>query len=191
MVKAQSKKGLIVTIVILVIVFLAVGSVFLVNKSDGNKTSETTTQAPAEVPKDSAAEQTTKDETTSDTAPPAVDPQTLTSVAIEPLGIAVAYTKGVPGFDFAIKRTPDKTQYVEFTSTELIGTKCTDDSGLFVSIIKNPSASETQTTVSQTVKVGNDSYGLSLAGKGCTSNPELLDQYQKAFKDGFSSLKVL
>jgi len=144
---------------------------------------------------------TTKDASTTETdateaaaaqtTTPAVDPTTLSSIDITPLGISVFYTKGIPGFEFTAKRTANQTQYVEFTSSDLIGAKCTDDAGLIVSIIKNPSSTEDQATISQTVKVGDDSYGLSLAGKGCTSNADLLDRYQTAFTNGFPSLKAL
>ena len=121
---------------------------------------------------------------------PKADPTTLSSIDIEPLGITVAYTKGVPGFDFTVKRTASSTQYIEFSSTELIGTKCTDDNGLFASIIRNPSMAEKQ-TVALTTTAGGATYGLSLPAQGCTSNPTLLSEYQAAFKNGFPSLKAL
>jgi hypothetical protein len=120
-----------------------------------------------------------------------VDPSTLTSVDVEPMGVTVYYSKGTPGFDFAVKRAVDSTQYAEFSSEDLIGTKCTDDSGLFASIIKNPTASEDQTTISQTVVVGEVTYGLSLAGKNCASDVGLLEKYQSGFINGFFRLAVL
>lgn len=122
---------------------------------------------------------------------PAVDPATLSSIAVEPLGVTVFYSKEMPGFEYEIKRTADGTQYVEFTAQELIGTKCTDDEGLFASIVQNPTSTEDQTTVSQTVSVGGKMYGLSLAGPGCTADASLLEQYQTGFKNGFSSLQAL
>jgi len=121
---------------------------------------------------------------------PAVDPATLSSVDIEPLAIKVFYTKGVDGFDFTVKRTADQTEYVEFSTAALAGTKCTDDQGSIASIIKNPT-SATSLTTTQTVKAGDATYGLSLAGSDCTPDAALLDKYQTAFKNGFSSLTAL
>ena len=200
MAKKQRKTGLIVTIVILAITVLGVSAFALVrgNSSPSKVTNETSTSAldtTNDEPKDAdPTDMPTGSEPTKpavDPTKPTVDPATLTSVAIEPLGITVFYSKGTPGFDFAIKKTASKTEYVEFTSTDLIGTKCTDDTGIFASIIKNPSSEEDKTTISETVKVGSDSYGLSLASASCTTNSELLTKYQSGFKAGFSSLKTL
>ncbi|MDB5160266.1 MAG: hypothetical protein JWO99_529 [Candidatus Saccharibacteria bacterium] len=195
MARIQGKKGLIATIVVLGIVLLIVGvSIVAKNVSQKPATKTTdTSKTSAAITKDATTTETdvTDPSTTNTTAPSAVDPSTLTSIDVEPLSIAVSYTKGVGAFNFEVKKTADKTQYVEFSSPDLAGTKCTDDNGLFASIIKNPSSSEVQATITQTVKVGNDTYGLSLAGKGCTSDATLLDQYQTAFSNGFPSLKAL
>ncbi|NCS83196.1 hypothetical protein GW746_02145 [Candidatus Saccharibacteria bacterium] len=75
-------------------------------------------------------------------------------------------------------------------SEDLVGTKCTDDKGVFATIIEDPSGSESQTLVA-TTEVGNKTYGLSLASETCTPDEELLSTYQTAFKDGFSSLRPL
>jgi len=88
-------------------------------------------------------------------------------------------------------RTADSTEYVDFSAPELVGTKCTDDKGVFVSIIQNPSTDEGSATISKTVTVGEDSYGLSLASETCTSDVELLKQYQTSFSDAFTLLKSL
>ena len=194
MARTQSKTGLIVTIVVLVVTLLVVGSItYAMNANKSTSTTETTPEKTPEVTKDASSTETddAPAEPSAETTPAKVDPASLTSIAIEPLGISVAYTKGTPGFDFAVKKTASKTQYVEFTSSDLIGTKCTNDEGSIASIIKNPSSNENQATISQTVKVGSDSYGLSLAGKGCTSDAELLDEYQAAFTNGFQSLTAL
>jgi|GEM_PF-1088016 len=148
------------------------------------------------VPKATTEEAVTTDTDVTDVTPatddvPTVDPANLSFVDIEPLGIAVAYTEGTPGFEFTIKRTANQTQYIEFTSPDLVGTKCTDDDGLIVSIIKDPSSSEDRATIDQTVTVGDDTYGISLASNSCTKNAELLDRYQRAFIEGFPSLKLL
>jgi hypothetical protein len=192
MARLRSKTGLFVTIVVLGIVLVVVVAIVLTKKPQ-----DVTTTTPASTSKDvSTAKDTTTEtdstDTSSKTQTPAttVDPQTLNSIDVGPLGITVFYSKGTPGFEFTVLKTADQTQYVEFTSSDLIGTKCTNDQGAFASIIKNPSTSETQTT-SQTVKVGSDTYGLSLASAGCTANDMLLNQYQDGFKNGFSSLKAL
>jgi hypothetical protein len=191
MAKGQGKTGLIVTIVALALTVIIVGTIVLLQNMN----------RPA-VTNDASTSETTDDDTDSDIVvededvtpetptTPEVDPSTLTSVDIEPLAITVFYTKGTPGFDFVIKRTADSTQYVEFSSPDLIGTKCTDDEGVFASIIKNTKSSiESSGTVSQ--KVGFDRYDLSLAGQDCTSNIELLREYQAAFSNGFSELKAM
>ena len=194
MAKTQSKKRLVVTIIVLLVVALAIaGAVLAKNLANPSDTkAPETTQPSTDVPAaDSSTEVNSDQAAKPDTAvAPAVDPATLSSVAIEPLGITVFYSKGVPGFDFAVKRTADKTEYVEFSTAALVGTKCTDDEGAFASIIKNPGVNETQTT-SQTVRVGDDTYGLSLSGSSCTADAELLTQYQTAFTNGFKSLTAL
>ena len=187
----QSKTGLIVTIIVLAITVIAVMTVsFLMrtNKTPATETKDTSSQV-TETAKPSTDTKT--EDTDEEPAAATVDPTTLSSIAVEPLGVTVFYTKGTPGFDFAVKRTADRTLYAEFTSPELIGTKCTDDEGLFASIIKNPTSDENQTTISQTTKVGSDTYGLSLASNGCTRNESLLKEYQDGFKAGFSSLKTI
>ena len=194
MAKTQSKKRLIVIIIALVVIALAIAAAVIAMNIDATPdatdpqasqqptnltdTSDTTGADPVETPAPDAA------------ATPAVDPATLNSVTIAPLGITVFYSKGVPGFDFVVKRTADQTEYVEFSTAALVGTKCTNDEGAFASIIKNPGESESQ-TISSTVKVGSDTYGLSLAGSSCTANIELLTQYQTAFTNGFKSLTAL
>jgi hypothetical protein len=191
MAKRQGKNGLIVTIIALGLTVVIVGTImFLQNLNkqqveDRSQSVETTeTETPAET---TPEEETVVDEVEA----PVVDPATLNSIDIEPMAISVFYTKGVPGFEFSVKRTADRTEYVEFSSPDLVGTKCTNDSGVFASIIKNPAASEDQTTLSQKTTVGSDTYGLSLAGENCTSDSELLKEYQTAFANGFSQLKAM
>ena len=191
MAKGQSKTGLIVTIIVLGLTLVIVGTiVFLQN---ANRQAETDQTSTSDTTKEETPAETTPDEDTTEESnvTPAVDPATLTSVNIEPLAITVFYTKGTPGFEFAVKRTADRTEYVEFSSPDLVGTKCTDDAGVFASIIKNSPASSDQTTLSQKKTVGSDTYGLSLSGKNCTSDVALLDEYQAAFTNGFSQLKAM
>lgn len=194
MARIQRRTVFITAAIVLVVILLIALAVVLTKK---HATPATTTATNASQQPTSSKDTTTETDSTETTSPtnqttaPVADPSTLSSVDIDGLGIKVFYTKGTPGFEYAIKKTTDGTQYVEFTSTDLIGTKCTNDEGVFAMITKNPSASEDQGTVSQTTKVGNDSYGLSLASASCTSNDELLNQYQTGFKNGFSSLSSL
>ena len=194
MASKQGKTGLIVTIVVLALTLLVVGSIAIARNA--NQPAVTTESQPEvsndqesvatddEVPASTDADSTSK-------PTPAVDPETLASIAIEPLEITVFYTKGIPGFEFAVKRTTSSTEYVEFSAPELVGTKCTDDGGVFVSIIENPDSAEDTATISQKVTVGSNTYGLSLAGQNCASDTTLLQEYQTAFTNGFSQLKAL
>ncbi|RWZ78857.1 MAG: hypothetical protein EOT05_03880 [Candidatus Microsaccharimonas sossegonensis] len=193
MARLVSKTGLFVAIVVVGIVLVVIGAVLLTKKpQDTAKTNPTDTTKNAPTTKNNPTETDAANVSASATQASAtsVDPATLTSIDISPLGIAVFYSKGTPGFTFTVLKTANQTQYVEFASSNLIGTKCTNDQGAFASIIKNPSSTETQTT-SQTVTLGNDTYGLSLSSAGCTSNVDLLNQYQDGFKTGFSRLKAI
>ena len=191
MVKSQGKNKLIVAIVVLVVLLLVVGGIYARAVSQNNsETSKDTTQS-AESSADTPStdtEMTDQETVTPEVSP--VDPETLDSIAVEPLGVNVFYTKGTPGFDFQVKRAADGTQYADFSSTDLVGTKCTDDQGVFVSIVKNPASGE-DTLISETMKLGKDTYGLTMSGAGCTNNADLLSQYQSGFKNGFSSLTSL
>lgn len=192
--RTQSKKRLIVIIAVLAAAVLVVGAVALAfSLKSASNTKPTDTNQATDVKKDTAVTETDSSNSTTATKPvtPTVDPATLSSIAIDPMNITVSYTKGIPGFDFAVKRTADRTEYVEFSAAALVGTKCTDDQGSFASIIKNPSTDESQTTIAQKVTIGSDTYGLSLYGKGCTNNIELFDQYQAGFSNGFSNLKAI
>jgi hypothetical protein len=177
---------------VLAVVVLVIGVMLLVKKpQQPSKVATPDTSKQTTPAKDTATNtDTAKTDATSGTPGPVVDPATLNSIDIEPLAITVFYSKGTPGFEFTVLKTADKTQYIQFTSPNLIGTKCTNDQGAFASIIKNPSSNEIQTTT-QTVNVGSDSYGLSLASTSCTSNTDLLTEYQTGFKNGFSNLKAL
>jgi len=193
MASAQAKKRWIVSVIVVVLVVgLIAGVVIAKNIAEPNSQTPTV-PAPQSTDVDTTDASTdSKDESSQPDAPaaPTVDPATLSSVDITPLAIKVFYTKGVAGFDFTVKRTADQTEYVEFSTAALVGTKCTNDQGSFASIIKNPTQTALQATT-QTVKVGNDTYGLSLAGKDCTPDAALLEQYQTAFTNGFNSLTAL
>jgi hypothetical protein len=188
--KMQGKRSLIVAIIVLVVVLLVVGAIVLAKKINQPSTTGTANTSKQGAPAKDTTTQTAATNQNSSTTNPVVDPNTLTSIDVAPLGVTIFYSKGTPGFEFSVLKTADQTQYAQFTSSNLVGTKCTDDQGAFASIVKNPSTNETQ-TISQTVKVGNNTYGLSLASTSCTGNAGLLAQYQTGFKNGFASLKAL
>ncbi|MFZ1249902.1 MAG: hypothetical protein WAR37_00410 [Candidatus Microsaccharimonas sp.] len=121
---------------------------------------------------------------------PSLDPETVASVAIEPMNISVSYVKGIDGFEYQVLRRPNGTQYVEFRTEQLKGTKCTDDTGIFASILENPENTESS-TLTKTTSVSGTTYGLSLPADNCTSNTPLLSQYQKSFTDAFGLLNKL
>lgn len=179
---------------ILLVIIIAV----IVNGSGQKKTDPYITNSPSNqnsgsTTNDSASNNspTTNTSDTSkqpDTPDSTVDPQKVATIDITQLGITVSYVKGVGGFQYQVLRTPNGTQYVEFSSTDLVGTKCTDDNGAFASILVNPGNTESS-TLTKTVKVDGDTYGLSLADGTCTSNSDKLKAYQQSFSDAFSLLK--
>ncbi len=185
----QRRKILIITIIVLAVVLIIVG-ISLLLKQSHKPAAVTTPDTSKQATPTKDSTNATKSDIPSATSVPVVDPQTLNSIDIQPLAITIFYSKGTPSFEFTVLKTGDKTQYVQFTSPNLVGTKCTNDQGVFASIIKNPSANETQ-TITQTVKVADDTYGLSVASASCTPNSDLLTQYQTGFKNGFSYLKAL
>ena len=188
----RSKKSLILISIILGVALVVVGG-FVFAKSMTTPTKVATTNVPDQTTKDTTTETdaTHSQSSVAASTTPAVDPSTLNSIDVQPLGITVSYTKGTPGFAFDVQKTANQTQYVEFTSTDLVGTKCTNDQGIFATIIKNPTSTEDKTTLTATTKVGSDTYGLSLTSADCTSNTDLLATYQTGFKNGFSSLKAI
>ena len=185
--KMQRRKRLIVIIIVLAIGFVVALGLLI---KQFQRPTPVSTPAISKQSTPSTDTKPIKPDTSPVTTAPTVDPLTLNSIDIQPMAITVYYSKGTPGFEFTVLKTGDKTQYVQFTSPKLVGTKCTNDQGVFASIIKNPSVNETQTIV-QMVKVGDDTYGLSLASASCTDNSDLLTQYQTGFKNGFSNLKAL
>ena len=119
---------------------------------------------------------------------PALDPTTVGTIDITPMNIIVSYVKGIGSFQYEVLRTPSGTQYVDFRSTDLIGTKCTDDQGTFASILANPQSDESA-TLAKTTTVDGTTYGLSLVGSTCTSDAAKLSQYQDSFSKAFNLLK--
>lgn len=187
-----NKRRLLLIITLIVAAALVAGLVIAMNRSSPESRAPAAPPQTIEVKDDTSTDSSVEAQPAQPETPttPTVDPATLNSVKITPLAIEVFYTKGIDGFDFTVKRTADQTEYVEFSTAALAGTKCTDDQGSIASIIKNPTPA-TLLTTSQTVEVGDVTYGLSLAGSDCTPDAALLDQYQTAFKNGFSSLTAL
>ena len=137
------------------------------------------------------ASQTTSDEQSDAPAESTLDPDSVSTIDIEPMGITISYVRGIPGFEFVVKRTATGTQYVQFLSPDLAGETCTDDEGTFAAIIKNPTSEEDQATITDSVTVEGDEYGLSLDSDNCTSNQELFAEYQDSFSEAFSLLRLI
>lgn len=193
MAKRQGKIGLIISISVLLLTILVVSLIVAnqrsynasdtsstnIDTSSSDNTSGTQQPETAETPKQEVATE------------PDIDESRFTTIDVEPLDISVAYEKWVPYFEFYIKRTDDGTRYAEFTYEELKGDKCSDDEGVFITIIENPSTAEDMSTIEKTTVVDGTTYGLTLASDTCTNDKGLLQRYQAAFSDGFSLLKAL
>lgn len=199
---ARDKRTRIIIIIaaILVVLIASVITVSLMrssqsDKQDPYKYGSTTNSA------DEGTEQEAEDASPSTPSKPAenstndkpattLDPATVATIDIAPMNISVPYVKGVGGFEYQVLRTPNGTQYVEFRSGELVGTKCTADTGAFASVLADPQSGESA-TLEKTTTIGETKYGLSLASSSCTADTAKLKEYQKSFSDAFSLLKKL
>jgi hypothetical protein len=204
MVRKKDTRKLIVALSILGVLLIAILTVTIINainsndadvpsSQETNQTSSTsdTSKKPETNTKDTDTSEANSTETTSGTdTVPALDPATVATIDIAPMDLTVSYVKGAGGFEYQVLRTPNGSQYVEFRSPELVGTKCTDDNGTFVSILEDPSTGE-GSTITKSVTVDGTQYGLSLAAVNCTSDAEKLQNYQQSFADAFSLLKKL
>lgn len=200
MVRKKDKRKLIVLLSVLGVLLIAIITVAIIKvaNSDSSKrvnesnqtssTSDTTQQSDTASDSDRTEQRDTQVASPDSEEAPVVDPATVATIDIKPMGITVSYVKGAGGFEYEVLRTPNGSQYVEFRSPDLIGTKCTDDQGAFVSILENPSSSE-GSTIAKSVTVGDAQYGLSLAAANCTSDAEKLQKYQQSFNDAFNLLK--
>jgi len=177
-----------VLIVILVLFFLAKALL----STPSTPTAETSTKDTPSVSEEAQnTEKPVKEDVPKDTTEQAaINMEDVATVAIDPMTITVSYMKGIGGFDYQVLRTSGGTKYVQFSSEKLAGTKCTNDMGVFASIIESPTADETA-TVTKTTTVDTTRYGLSLADATCTSDSALLKQYQDAFSEPFSLLKKM
>jgi len=194
MVQKKGRKKLFTVLAVIGALLLIVAVVSVVKAMSNNEPSVPTQTSTQDTPSVSDTDESNSTDQPATTEPvaeqPAIDPETVATVAIEPMTITVSYLKGVGGFDYEVLRTGSGTKYVQFSSTKLAGTKCTDDEGQFASIIEKPSKDEA-TTLAKTTTVDGTEYGLSLADSTCTSDSELLKQYQDAFSGAFSLLKKM
>lgn len=192
MVQKKGKRTLVTTLSVLVVLLVAIGVIALLRmtgQDDGSSTKDSLTQS---VTTDDSSENSASTDTTdvpdeTDTAS-TLDPETVATIDVPSLAITVSYVKGIGAFEYEALRANNGTRYVEFRSTELIGSKCTDDQGTFASILVSPTEDE-KATLASTVTVDATEYGLSLADSTCTSNTEKLAIFQKSFSDAFSLLK--
>ncbi len=190
MAKGQGKTGLIVTIIVLALTLGVVSAIVIYQNV--NRPVDTTTADTQNEEAETPAESTTEEEQPEpEPEQPNDGPGDMKSIDVEPMSIKVYYGEGTDGFEFLVKRANGGTQYAEFSTDALVGTKCTDDQGIFATIVEDPSTSEQQTTADQTVSVDGMTYGLLLASDSCTSNPQLLATYQDAFRQGFGFLTAL
>lgn len=202
MFQKKHRRALITSGAILLALLMVIGIVALVRSLDSGSGEEdpytpgaaSTSQTDAasadtaEPEAPSTEEATPSEDTTAQQ--PALDPATVSTVNVDPMELAVSYVKGIGGFEYAIERTASGTQYVEFRSPSLAGTKCTDDMGLFASILEGPDGEESS-AITKTTQVDGIKYGLSLAADNCTKDPALLKQYQASFSDAFGLLKKM
>lgn len=199
MVQKWGKRKVIIALAIILVVLAAIGVFNVINMNNKDKSDpyvpRDTSSSETDIitPTDEAEPETDAPEVVKDTEPSdssAIDPATVTTVDIAPMTITVSYVKGVGGFDYQVLRTTNGTHYVEFSSSELVGTKCTNDIGVFASVLADPDTNES-TTLAKTTTVDGTKYGLSLEPSTCTSNEDKLQAYQKSFSDAFSLLKKM
>jgi len=199
MLQDKRKRRVIIAAAIVVVVLVLVGVTALIQgaqqkkkdpyiSTDASSSSDgkTDKQSNPQSSSTNQPEAATKDEST--TAETTLDPATVKTIDITPMSLTVSYVKGIAGFEYEVLRTPSGTQYVEFRSTSLVGTKCTDDAGAFASILANPQNDE-NATLTKTTTIDGTKYGLSLAGNTCTSDATKLKEYQDSFSNAFSLLK--
>lgn len=193
--RAITKRRLVAGGVVLLVLLAVIGGIAIMKAIASGGEADPYTQG------DSTSHDVSTDESTDDSEPDTnevpdvsqeatVDLESVTYIAVGPMGLDVPYMKTIDGFEFYVFRTPAGTQYVEFRNPELVGTKCTDDSGTFASIIEDPASNEAA-TLTKTVDLAGTRYGLSLASDTCTSNVQLLNEYQAAFSDAFPLLRKL
>ena len=202
MVRKNNKRALITALAILAILLAAIGAIALIRafgpKEDDPYVQQTSSSATSSQDETAPSNTTAQPEANSTDAPveenssnePKLDPATVGTIDITPMDITVSYVKGAGGFEYEVTRTQNGTRYVEFKSPDLAGTKCTNDTGAFASILADPDSNES-TTLTKTTTVDGTKYGLSLESTTCTNDAEKLAKYQKSFSDAFGLLKKM
>lgn len=199
--KKGKKRTLITALAVLIVLLVAIGTIAIIRTMNPKEadpyTQQETSSTSTDTPDDSVSTQTPEEteattpaDSSGTTTEPALDPATVSTIDIEPMAISVSYVKGAGGFEYEVLRTANGTRYVEFRSSSLAGTKCTNDVGAFASILADPDSNES-TTLSKTTTVDGTKYGLSLESSTCTSDAKKLQSYQKSFGDAFSLLKKI
>ena len=191
--RRDKRKWIIIIAAIVAVLLVSVGTAVLINSTQPKKQDpykQATDSQPVRQGSTPSESDSTAKETPSPSKPtePALDPATVGVIDVASMNITVSYSKGVGGFEYEVLRTPSGTQYAEFRSPDLIGTKCTDDLGTFASILADPQSNESL-TLAKTTMVGETKYGLSLASNTCTSDTTKLKDYQDSFNAAFSLLK--
>lgn len=191
--RSKVKKTLITSGIVLGLLLLVIGLIVILRAMGNTQPQVEDVSSSEEVVKDEPEQTEGRDtvdtipSSNTDEAKPVFNPDTTATIVIEPLAITVYYTKGVGALSYQVLRTPSGTHYVEFQAESLVGTKCTNDRGVFASILENPTADEVA-TLTRTTTVDGKTYGLSLTDDSCTSSPEALKSYQSAFSEGFDLL---
>jgi cytoskeletal protein RodZ len=199
MLQKKGKRVLVATISVVAIVVFAIGTFIVIRAVNTNNdpyieqtnTSQDKTDQSTSTPDEANAQDESEtnaiDETTTQSS---LDPATVGAIDVSTMTITVSYVKGIGAFEFAVLRAQNGTRYVEFRSSELIGTKCTNDMGTFISIIASPTEDE-KATLTKTTSVDGTEYGLSLSDATCTSDSTKLQKYQQSFSDAFSLLEKM
>jgi cytoskeletal protein RodZ len=182
-----------ITIVVAIAVLGLVGFTLwgLLRPLDGPTATSDKPTAPLVSQQTETANDAAKEESVEKVPASTLSPEEVSEVTIDTLAIKVSYVKGIPGFSYSIGRAGNGTQYVDFSADALKGTKCTDDEGVFATILENPDTTDDAATLTFTKEVGSKQYGLSLPTSTCTGDAALFAQYQAAFEDAFSLLQAL
>lgn len=196
MARNKKKRSLIIVVIILAVLLVTISAIAILNAMKGKEKDpftqkEQSTSSTSDTKDTTDSSKPSTDDTKTDTPDSdadKLDPATVATITVEPMGLIVSYVKGAGGFSYEVSRTTDGRRLVSFSSEELVGTKCTDDAGVFVSILQSPNENE-KATVSKTVDVDGVTYGLSIASNTCTSDSASLKAYQDSFSRAFSLLK--
>ena len=196
MVSSRGKRSITIGLSVFAVLIIAIGAVALLralNPESKDPYVQTETSREQFGAADQSAEQGVTDEPAQEQpteSAASLDPESVGTVDITPMGIKVSYVKGVGGFEYEVLRASGGTRYVELRSPTLVGSKCTNDAGTFASIIDSPSENE-RAVLAATTTVRGKVYGLSLADATCTSDVDSLAAYQKSFKDAFTLLEKI